>query len=261
MGEFIIKTLLQSVAGFAVLFILFVPIEKLFALRREQRTFRAGFRTDMLHFLFTRLLVDAAVFVPIAFLFIVLRNFVDPSFQAAVMAQPFWLKIVEGLVIVEMGGYIGHRLSHQVPLLWRFHAVHHSSEEMDWLASLRIHPLDGVVTKALQFAPLFLMGFSAGMLGGFAVLLRLYAVFIHSNVRFKLGKLRWLFTSPEFHHWHHAGTHEAKDKNFAGLSPLVDVLFGTAYMPEGAMPERYGVKEPMPQGYFGQLAYPFKRAA
>ena len=65
-----------------------------------------------------------------------------------------------------VGGYWGHRLSHTVPFLWRFHAVHHSIEEMDWLAAGRLHPLDQAFTQACAILPLFLLGYSRGVFAG-----------------------------------------------------------------------------------------------
>lgn len=121
----------NGIVGIVVLFLVFVPIEKLFALQ-PQRVFRKGFRTDLTHLLANNLLVVGAsiVFVAIgAIPFIWIRSFdlqaMLPSGAAFAIAVP----------IVFFGGYWGHRLSHTVPFLWRFHAVHHSIDEMDWLAN------------------------------------------------------------------------------------------------------------------------------
>ena len=84
------------------------------------------------------------------------------------------------------------------------------------------------------------------------------SVLIHSNVRINFGPLRWLLASPEFHHWHHSRDREARDKNFAGQLPLLDLLFGTSYMPPGRMPSKYGLDQPVPATYPAQLLYPFR---
>ncbi|MGH9969872.1 MAG: sterol desaturase family protein [Pyrinomonadaceae bacterium] len=245
--------------GLIVGALIFVPLERLFALHRDQRILRRGWRADIIHFLFTRTLSDICTFLFVGFLVVLAHWFVSPAFQAAVASQNHLLQFAEALLIANVGGYVGHRLSHEVPFLWRFHSVHHSISEMDWLAAARVHPLDQIVTKALTIVPLYILGFSKATFGAYIGLATFHAVFIHANVRFKFGPLRWLIGSPEFHHWHHSAEPEAHNKNFAGELPLLDLLFGTYYLPRGRMPEKYGTSEPVPAGYFGQMLHPFRR--
>jgi sterol desaturase/sphingolipid hydroxylase (fatty acid hydroxylase superfamily) len=184
---------------------------------------------------------------------------VSPHFQAMVATQSGLLQFMEAFVIANLGGYLGHRLSHEVPFLWRFHALHHSITEMDWLAAARVHPLDQVVTKALTLIPLYLMGFSKTIFGVYVGLATFHAIFIHANVRFSFGPLRWLISTPKFHHWHHSDDREAHNKNYAGELPLLDYLFGTLYMPEGRMPSKYGTSELIPTDYIRQMVYPLRK--
>jgi sterol desaturase/sphingolipid hydroxylase (fatty acid hydroxylase superfamily) len=255
-----------AVLGIALLFLLFVPLEKLFALRR-QRVFREGLLTDLTHILVNNALTTVAVIGLVV-----------------VAAIPvFWIRrfdlvtnlstgtaIALAVVLVAVGNYWGHRLTHQVPFLWRFHSVHHSIEQMDWVASGRLHPLDQAFTQAFTIFPLFLLGYGAGVFGGVAVFITLLALFQHANVRLRFPVVRWVINTPEWHHWHHAiddGAIEdgaiddgARDKNF-GL-PVVDKLFGTAYLPKGRRPVGFGTRAPVPaDGYLRHLAYPFTRAA
>ena len=148
------------------------------------------------------------------------------------------------MVLVAVGNYWGHRLTHQVPFLWRFHSVHHSIEQMDWVASGRLHPLDQAFTQAFTIFPLFLLGYGAGVFGGVAVFITLLALFQHANVRLRFPGVRWVINTPEWHHWHHAIDDAARDKNF-GL-PVVDKLFGTAYLPKGRRPVGFGTRSPVP---------------
>jgi len=162
--------------------------------------------------------------------------------------------------LVAVGNYWGHRLTHQVPFLWRFHSVHHSIEQMDWVASGRLHPLDQAFTQAFTVFPLFLLGYGTGVFGGVAVFVTLLALFQHANVRLRFPGVRWVINTPEWHHWHHAIDDDARDKNF-GL-PVVDKLFGTAYLPKDRRPVGFGTRSPVPaDGYLRHLAYPFTRAA
>jgi len=249
----------EVIFGLIVGALIFIPLERVFALHREQKVFRRGWRTDLVHFLFTRALSDASAFVLVGSLILLLHWLVSPTFQAGVASQNRALQFVEALLIANVGGYIGHRLSHEVPFLWRFHSVHHSSSQMDWLAAARVHPLDQIVTKALTIVPLYLMGFSKATFGGYIGLATLHAVFIHANVRFKFGPLRYLIATPQFHHWHHSADIEAYNTNYAGELPLLDLIFGTYHLPKDRSPKTYGVLEMVPSGYFGQLLYPFRR--
>jgi sterol desaturase/sphingolipid hydroxylase (fatty acid hydroxylase superfamily) len=241
------------IIGFAALFLVFVPLERLFALRR-QRVFRRSYLTDLTHFFVNNVFVTvgAIVLVVIAALPLIWLRAIDVE---ALLPGAVSIPLATALVFV--GNYWGHRLTHTVPLLWRFHSVHHSIERMDWLAAARLHPLDSAFTQAFTILPLFLLGYDGRVFAGAAVFVTLLAIFQHANVRFRFPGVRWVVNTPEWHHWHHAIDAEARDKNF-GL-PVVDKLFGTAYLPKHRRPTGFGVHDPVPQdGYLRQLAYPFR---
>ncbi|PWT89421.1 MAG: sterol desaturase family protein [Blastocatellia bacterium] len=248
----------NAIYGLIVGALIFIPLERLFALRKSQAIFRRGWFTDVLHFLFTRSLADVFTFVFVGSLILLFHWIVNADFQSAVASQNRGLQFLEAVTVANVGGYFGHRLSHEVPFLWRFHSIHHSISEMDWLAAARVHPLDQIVTKALTLVPLYVLGFSKATFGAYIGLATVHAVFIHANVRFKFGPLRWLIGSPEFHHWHHSADPEAYNKNYAGELPLLDLIFGTYYLPRNRMPAKYGVSEPVPLGYLGQMLHPFR---
>ena len=245
-----------AVFGIALLFVLFVPLEKLFALRK-QKTFRPGLLTDLTHVLVNNVLTTVAVIVLVvaaAVPFFWVRR------MDLVGGLPTWAAIALAAAVVAVANYWGHRLTHQVPFLWRFHSVHHSIEQMDWVASGRLHPLDQAFTQAFTAFPLVLLGYGAGVFGGVAVFITLLALFQHANVRLRFPGLRWVINTPEWHHWHHATDDAARDKNF-GL-PVVDKLFGTAHLPKGERPVGFGTRSPVPaDGYLRHLAYPFTSAA
>jgi sterol desaturase/sphingolipid hydroxylase (fatty acid hydroxylase superfamily) len=246
----------NAVVGIAALFLLFVPLEKLFALR-PQRVFRRGLLTDLTHLLVNNLLSTAAgvvLVVAAAIPLIWLRNL------NIVRSLPTAAAVAVAVPLLFVGNYWGHRLTHQVPFLWRFHAVHHSIEAMDWAAAGRLHPLDQAFTQAFTVLPLFLLGYGGGAFAGVAVFVTLLAIFQHANVRLRFPVIRWVINTPEWHHWHHALDREARDTNF-GL-PVVDRIFGTAYLPKDKRPSGFGIPDPVPQvGYLRHLAYPFTSAA
>jgi sterol desaturase/sphingolipid hydroxylase (fatty acid hydroxylase superfamily) len=181
------------------------------------------------------------------------------GFRRAVANQPHWLQAIELIVLADLGFYGAHRLFHAVPFLWRFHAIHHSIEELDWLAAHRVHALDQILTKGASLIPAFALGFSEWAIATYFVLYQWHSLLLHANVRLSFGPLHWLIASPEFHHWHHSKQREAYQKNFAGQLSLWDIVFGTAHMPKGETPNCYGVDEPVPSGYVSQFFYPFRR--
>jgi sterol desaturase/sphingolipid hydroxylase (fatty acid hydroxylase superfamily) len=245
------------VFALVVLVAIFVPMEKLFALH-PRKTLRARWRSDALHFIVNNLLITVGLVVALVLSIVALHWMVNPDLQAAVQSQAAWIQFVEAVLIADVAQYWAHRATHQVPFLWRFHKVHHSIEEMDWLAAGRLHPIDSVFTRAVTIMPLYVLGFSRATFGGYLVFTAFMAIFIHANVRFRFGPLRWVTATPEFHHWHHALA--PVNKNFAGQLPLLDVVFGTAHLPHHSRPEAYGIAEPTPDGYLGQLAWPFEHA-
>jgi len=247
------------VFGLVVLAAIFVPLEKAFALHPRPAR-RPRWRTDIVHLAVNQLLTGVGVVVVAGAAIVSVRWAVPRGVQDAVGNQPGWLQLVEALLVADVAGYWAHRASHQVPFLWRFHKVHHSIEEMDWLAAGRLHPIDQTFTRACAAVPLYLLGFSRATFGGWLIVLTLSAIFIHANVRFRFGPLRWVITTPEYHHWHHTAEQAGLNRNFAGQLPLLDVLFGTAHLPD-RWPDRYGLAEPTPDGYLAQLAWPFRSQA
>ena len=241
-----------------VLGLVFIPLEGAFPLR-PHGVFRPGWQTDLRHFFVSHAgvqLLSFAGMIPAQVLF---AWAVHLDFQRAVAAQPLALQFIEMVAAVDLMTYWIHRAFHKVPWLWSFHAIHHSSQRLDWLAGSRMHPVDVVVTRAIAFLPVFVLGFAPAALYAYLVFISFHAVFIHANLRWRLPGIRWIVSTPAYHHWHHTSDEEGIDKNFASILPLWDVLFGTAHLPDH-WPKRYGtVAFQPPEGYLAQLAYPFRR--
>ena len=124
-----------------------------------------------------------------------------------------------------------HRAYHEIPFLWRFHAVHYSPQQMDWLSGSRVHVFEILATRATILVPIFLLGFPQDTIFSYIIFVSIQAVLIHSNIATDLGWLRYLVVTPQFHHWHHASDAEALDRNYAAHTPILDLLFGT-YHPQ-----------------------------
>lgn len=238
----------------------FIPLERWFALRRDQPIFRHGWRTDLAYFFVSALAVQWVTIITMKPAQVLFAWVLDEQWRTSIGKQPLWLQIIEILLITDFVQYWAHRAFHRIPFLWKFHAIHHSAERMDWLAGSRLHIIDIVVTRGLSYMPLFALGFADAALLGYGVIVTLQATLIHANVRFKFGPLRYWLVTPQFHHWHHSDEDAAVDKNFAVHLPIWDWLFGSYYLPGEQWPASYGVKgDKPPEGFFRQLFWPFKR--
>ncbi len=241
--------------GLSLIFLalLFIPMEKVFPARSGQKIFRPHWFTDLFYFLGQYLIWGFFVLWVLRHFSFELSTIVPLSFQENVRKQPGWLQVLEVVVLSDFLIYWGHRLQHKVGFLWRFHKVHHSAEHLDWLAAHREHPLDSVYTIGIINLPAFILGFPFETLAGLIAFRGMWAIYIHSNVRLPLKGLRKVIGSPELHHWHHDLNRDAG--NYANISPLMDVLFGTYTCPDHE-PEKFGIREPFPKNYVGQLIHP-----
>ena len=140
-------------------------------------------------------------------------------------------------------------------VLWRFHAVHHSSPELDWLAGSRVHFVETVLTRSIVLLPLLFLGFSQSAVNAYAVLVGIQAVVAHANIGVRFGWLEYLVVLPRYHHWHHARHIDYWDRNYAIHLPVIDMLMGSFKLPrDGSWPEEYGVfkLETVPEGIVAQ---------
>jgi sterol desaturase/sphingolipid hydroxylase (fatty acid hydroxylase superfamily) len=235
----------------------FIPLEKLFG-RLQQDVFRKGWAIDLTYFFVSALMVQITAYLTLQPAFVLFGWAVNPTVQSWVSSQPTWLQFLEIMFLADLVQYWVHRLFHEIPWLWKFHAVHHSAEVMDWMAGNRIHLVDLALTRSLIYVPSFVLGFDQGPMIAYFIFVAVYSVFIHANLRFNFGPLRYLLATPQFHHWHHGAEREAIDKNFAVHFPLLDMVFGTFHLPGDRWPAFYGVhSNDVPENYFAQWIYPF----
>ena len=241
-----------------VIALILVPLERLLPLHRGNKTLRDGLPVDLLHVFVSGLIIRAGTLVTALVLAAVCARLIPGSVQQAVRGQPGWLQVVELLLVSDLCFYLAHRLCHSVPWLWRFHEVHHSSEQMDWLATFRVHPVDQIVNSTIIMVPGLVLGFSPLAFVIYATVYRVHAILLHSNVRVALGPLDLVIASPRYHHWHHANEPDAYDKNFGGQLVIWDYLFRTVHNP-ATLPAQYGVCNEVPKTYAQQLLAPFRR--
>jgi sterol desaturase/sphingolipid hydroxylase (fatty acid hydroxylase superfamily) len=135
-----------------------------------------------------------------------------------------------GLVLFDAWMYAWHRLNHAVPLLWRFHAVHHADAEMDATSGLRFHTGEIVLSSLARLAVLPLLGLSVGQVLLYEAVLLPVILFHHANVRLPPRAdrlLRLVVVTPGMHWVHHSPLQPETDSNFASVLSVWDRLFGT----------------------------------
>ena len=244
---------ISAVLSLVFLILVFRPLEAAFPAQPNQRFFRPHWLTDLWFFLGQYLVWSGLVIWVLSQFSFWLNGVIPHGFRESVAAQPWWVQVVEVIVLSDFLVYWGHRLQHSVGFLWRFHAVHHSTEHLDWLAAHREHPIDTIYTMGLINLPAFVLGFPLETIIGFITFRGIWAIYIHSNVRLPTGPLRVLFGAPELHHWHHDCARDAG--NYANISPLMDILFGTYRCPDHE-PEQLGIGEASPRSYVSYLIQP-----
>jgi sterol desaturase/sphingolipid hydroxylase (fatty acid hydroxylase superfamily) len=181
----------------------------------------------------------------------------QPNFLP-VKGLPLWLQCVAIVLIQDVLLYWIHRAFH-TRAAWKFHAVHHSPREVDWTTTVRFHPVNHLLAFGLADVTVLLLGFPFEALVALVPFNIIYSAMVHANLNWTFGPLKYVFASPVFHRWHHTTEAEGLNKNFASTFPVLDVIFGTFYMPAGKLPEKFGNGEPdYPEGFWGQFLHPFQ---
>lgn len=249
-------------AAVIILFVLVVPLEKIYPRQKGQKIRRPLVTNDISFALLGPVLNIFAI----AALVIIggLSLFWLPGLALRPLVNMIPLAVLPfvSFLMFDFVAYWTHRWAHEVPFMWRFHSVHHSPEHMDWVSGFRIHPFDGVVI-APAFFFLIGAGIDAELAGVFAVFQIILGLFFHANVRVRWRFLDRIAANPEFHHWHHSSEDDAIGHNYGAALPWWDQLFGTFFMPKHSTkrrPARYGISDPLPRDVIGQLTYPCRGA-
>jgi len=243
--------------------LVFVPIEQALPLRAAS-PLRAEWRTDLAYYFLSHVGVQFILIAVTTSNALVASWIALPQVANAVQSWPLYVQFPLAVLIADLTQAILHRAYHRLPLLWRFHAVHHSSRHIDWLAGSRMHPLEILLTRSLVLMPLVVVGFSPAVLSAYVVLVGIQAVVAHANLRLDFGFLETLLVTPRYHHWHHARDPAYADANYAIHLPIVDRLLGTHRLPpRGQWPAEYGLHDTdsVKRGIVAQTLDPFRRKA
>jgi len=253
--------MLWRIAGtlltFACLAVVYGALERAFPARAARRWREPDFHADLCFFLGQYLLWSTLAVALLSALHGVLNEHTPHALRSAAARLPVWLLAALVVLLGDILVYWFHRACHHFDFFWRFHAVHHSSERLDWLAAHREHPVDGVLTQLAQNLPAMLLGLPFEALAVLIALRGAWSILIHANVALPLGPLRFVLGAPDLHHFHHARV-ERTAHNFANLAPWLDLVFRTYHRP--ISPETYalGLTEAWPRSYLAQLLQPFR---
>ncbi|SFJ08849.1 sterol desaturase family protein [Jannaschia pohangensis] len=239
---------------------LFIPLERMFPARGDQTVLRAEWQEDMFYYLVSSMLVQIFNFVTLTPANYVNASFALDDIRSYITDLPFWVQVAFIMLATDFVQYWVHRAFHTFPFLWNFHAIHHSTKKMDWLAGARMHFAEIMILRSFSALPMLTLGFRPEAIQGYLLVVYFYSSFIHSNIGWNFRGLERFFVTPRFHHWHHGSDRDAIDINYASHFPIYDWLFGTHHLPKDAWPEAYGVVgDTVPRGYWRQFLYPLAK--
>lgn len=246
-----------------LLSIIFIPLERLTPQNR-QKVFRKEFLIDVGHYFLNSLLPQLMLVLPLSIIASVVHHLQPLGIYGWIEKMPFLWRFVLTIIVGDFGGYWIHRWSHEIPFLWRFHCIHHSAKEMDWLVNTRAHPFDMFFTRLFALIPVYLLGLAqpASKTADLVPMLyvfvgTIWSFLIHANVCWRFGFLEKWISTPAFHHWHHTNDDPKYiDKNYAAILPVMDIIFGTFYLPKNRWPSQYGIDMPVASSFTEQILQP-----
>lgn len=241
--------------------VIFIPIELFFPKNPNQTKFHKEWQTDLVYFVISHLFIQFFGIITQKPAVVFFGWIGLDKVHTWIQQLPFIVALLLAFFATDFFQYWAHRIFHNHIYLWRFHSVHHSTQHMDWLAGSRTHFIDIFFTRAMTFIPLYVLGFSRTVFSVYIIFIAIHAVLIHANTRINFGFLKYIFTTPQYHYWHHCEDPKYYGKNFASIFPVIDMMFGTYYLPGKTWPEGTGVHESQyPKGFIKQTIYPFTKS-
>lgn len=150
------------------------------------------------------------------------------------IALPAWPEFLLTILVFDFAIWAQHMITHKVPLLWRFHRVHHADRDMDVTTAIRFHPVEIAASMLLKIGLVYLLGPAVWAVIAFEVLLNGTALFNHANLRLPMALdrvLRMVLVTPDMHRVHHSTLRVEHDSNYGFALSIWDRLFGT-YVPQ-----------------------------
>jgi ornithine lipid hydroxylase len=170
---------------------------------------------------------------------------------------PLAAQVILGLLIAELGLYVAHRTAHEVPAIWRFHALHHSVARLWVVNTGRFHLVDTRFKLALSQTPLYLLGAPLPVFLWISAITAFNGLLTHCNIDVRTGPFDLVFSTPRLHRWHHSKVIEEGNRNYGENIVLWDRLFGTYFNPPRRPPVDIGIEGRVASGFLRQIAQPF----
>lgn len=266
-----ISSCIATVFQFVVLVAIFSFVESLWPSSRAHKWWRRSLLVDVCAWLIHPLILGAGIALAAGCVNVLTRvlpahgqALVITTFRENLAGWPVWAQVAVAFLVADFLSYWIHRAYHYFPALWAFHIVHHTSEELDWLSTSRLHPVSQVLDTAVVAGILLLLGMSVTAVIAANVIIGASALLVHANVRWNFGLVQYLFVSPVFHQWHHARVEDKPDDhigNFGAVLSIWDRMFGTWSLPALRRPEGFGVENPPEATLLALVLHPFRACA
>lgn len=236
--------------------LIIIYLERKFPFKTGIPFLRKGIWTDLVWYtfiqsFFLKIVIFDYIILPIK------NHYWNPE-HFSVNNWPIIFQLLFFLITHDLYIYWFHRWQHANKILWRTHEAHHSNENVDWIAGARSHALEIIINQSIEFLPIFLLNASPEIVPIKACIDGIWGMFIHSNLKFSFGKLKYIFNGPEFHLWHHANHQEVFHANFSTKFSIWDKLFGTLYESKN-VPKSWGLYYNFPEGYLKQHLFSIYR--
>ncbi|MFK7839727.1 MAG: sterol desaturase family protein [Bdellovibrionales bacterium] len=247
--------------------LIFFLIEKIRPAEKNVNFFKSDFKEEL-----GLALLNASIFQPIFNIIVaggiiaLISSYIPYQiFDQQLQTAPVIVQVIAICFIIDFSTYWRHRVTHTFKILWPFHSIHHAAQHLNWLTSMRLHPVDLLIATLFDVIILHVFGFSTPTIAIGFIIFAFYNHFTHANIDLKFEKpVRYIFASPNFHRWHHATAYSAYNKNFCAMFSFLDLIFGTYYHPED-LPEGYGLEphnqKNYPKSLIGWLKYPFRKTS
>jgi sterol desaturase/sphingolipid hydroxylase (fatty acid hydroxylase superfamily) len=223
--------------SFWVVILITLFLQRVIPADRNQKIFSIGFGQDLVWFFYEAILHAAITVTYVHLLIRLYGKFFSALTVNSLMGLPGGVRFLIVLLLVDFLHWAQHLCHHKVPVLWQFHALHHSQKELNFFTDFRYHVLEYVVRQTFHVIPFLILHVEAPVIVSFAVFHRWYSRFYHGNIRTNLGLLRYILVTPQSHRVHHSIESEHRDTNYGSIFSVWDWIFGTQHKNSDVYPQ------------------------
>lgn len=241
--------------------IIIALLERLFPYRKDWNKSHNDVGNDTIHLFLTQILIGRIMEPIWIFILAGITAYLATNYGGSLWPNDanLFLQLALALLITEFGRYWVHRWAHEVPWLWRLHAIHHSPKRLYFLNAARFHPIEKVIFLIPETVPFIIMGTGPACLLMYAIFNSIHGLFQHSNIHVKMGWLNYIFSMTELHRWHHSKKISESNTNYGNNLIVWDIIFGTFFLPKRREVGEIGLlNQDYPEGYIGQVVAPFQ---